>query len=134
MENKQMDTNTNKNPRQANDNNRRGPRNDGPRGGGKDGKRFGAKPKEYKEKLITINRVSKTTKGGRTMRFTALVVIGNGKGMVGFGTGKSLEIPDAIRKAINSAHKRLAKVNINLNNNEKDSKDANIEELNQKLI
>ena len=54
---------------------------------------------EFKEKLVAVNRVSKTVKGGRNMRFAALVVIGDGKGRVGCGIGKAVEIPEAARKA-----------------------------------
>ena len=54
---------------------------------------------EFQETVVTVRRVSKTVKGGRNMRFTALVVVGNGKGTVGFGTGKAKEVPDAIKKA-----------------------------------
>lgn len=60
-------------------------------------------PKEYEERVVTINRVSKTVKGGRRMKFSSLVVIGNGKGKYGFGTGKSTEVPDAIKKAVDAA-------------------------------
>lgn len=68
-----------------------------------------AKP-EFEERVVTINRVSKTVKGGRRLRFTALVVIGNGQGTVGFGTGKANEVPDAIKKALEKARKNLYKV------------------------
>ena len=62
---------------------------------------------EFKEKLVSINRVVKTVKGGRNFRFTALVVVGDGAGRVGAGMGKAAEIPEAIRKANESAKKRL---------------------------
>ena len=65
---------------------------------------------EFKETVVTVRRVSKTVKGGRNMRFTALVVVGNGKGTVGFGTGKAKEVPDAIKKALEAAKKNLYKV------------------------
>ena len=70
------------------------------------------KQSELEEKVVYINRVSKTAKGGRTGRFTALVVVGDGKGKVGVGTGKSLEIPEAIRKGSDEAKKSLVKVPI----------------------
>lgn len=64
------------------------------------------------ERLVTVNRVSKTVKGGRIFKFSALVVVGNGEGIVGFGIGKSGEVPDAIRKGIKDASKNLIKVSL----------------------
>ena len=70
------------------------------------------KDSELQERLVAINRVSKTVKGGRIMKFSALVVVGDGKGTVGFGIGKSSEVPDAIRKGIEDAKKNLMKVSL----------------------
>ena len=65
---------------------------------------------EMKEHVVAINRVSKTVKGGRIFKFAALVVVGDGKGSVGFGIGKSGEVPDAIRKGIEDAKKNMVKI------------------------
>ena len=65
---------------------------------------------EFKETVVALNRVSKTVTGGRIFKFAALVVVGDGKGTVGFGLGKASEVPDAIRKGIEDAKKNLIKI------------------------
>ena len=65
---------------------------------------------EFEERVVTINRVTKVVKGGRRFRFAALVVIGDKKGNVGFGTGKSQEVPEAIKKAVENAKKNMITV------------------------
>lgn len=64
------------------------------------------------EKVVAINRVSKTVKGGRVMKFSALVVVGDGKGTIGFGMGKAGEVPEAIRKGLEAAKKNMHKINM----------------------
>lgn len=65
------------------------------------------------EKLIEVNRVAKTVKGGRIMSFTALTVVGDGKGKIGFGRGKAREVPQAIQKALEAARRNMIKVDLN---------------------
>ncbi len=67
---------------------------------------------DLQERVVTINRVSKTVKGGRIFKFAALVVVGDGNGIIGFGLGKSGEVPDAIRKGIEDAKKNLFRVSL----------------------
>ena len=71
---------------------------------------FNADELDLKEKIVNINRVAKVVKGGRTFRFSVLVVVGDEDGHVGAGTGKAAEIPDAVRKAIDSAKKNMIEV------------------------
>lgn len=70
------------------------------------------KEQEFEERVVALNRVSKTVKGGRIFKFAALVVVGDGKGTIGFGMGKSGEVPDAIRKGCEAAKKNLIKVSL----------------------
>ena len=70
-------------------------------------------PKLYEERVVNIGRVTKVVKGGRRFSFSALVVVGDGKGKVGFGSGKASEVPDAIKKAIEDAKKNLIVVPMN---------------------
>ncbi len=70
---------------------------------------------EIKDKVVTIKRVTKTVKGGRNMRFTALVVVGDGNGHVGAGLGKAVEIPEAIRKGKEDAMKHIVEVALDEN-------------------
>ena len=74
--------------------------------------KYDANNSEYAEKVVALNRVAKTVKGGRIMKFAALVAVGNGDGIVGVGIGKSAEVPDAIRKGIEDAKKNLIKVSL----------------------
>ena len=67
---------------------------------------------ELTERVVAINRVSKTVKGGRISKFSALVVVGDGNGVIGFGMGKSGEVPDAIRKGIDAAKKNLIQISL----------------------
>ncbi len=67
---------------------------------------------QLKDQVIAINRVTKVVKGGKNLSFAALVVVGDGAGIVGYGSGKAREVPMAIRKGIESAKKRLTKVNV----------------------
>jgi len=78
----------------------------------KDFKKREPQKKLLEEKVISITRVTKVTKGGRHFRFAATMVVGDGKGLVGIGTGKSMEVPEAIKKGIQAANKNLVRVNI----------------------
>ena len=74
--------------------------------------RFEREPSEFVEKLVSLNRVSKTVQGGRVMKFAARMVVGDEKGRVGFGTGKAAEVPEAIRKGIEDAKKNMITVSL----------------------
>lgn len=68
---------------------------------------------EFQERLVAVNRVAKVVKGGRNFRFTALMVVGDGKGRIGIGQGKAAEIPEAIRKGVEDAKKNMKTVSLN---------------------
>jgi small subunit ribosomal protein S5 len=74
--------------------------------------RFDPSTLDLKEKLVTLNRVSKTVKGGRIARFTAIMIVGDENGRVGYGLGKAAEVPDAIRKGIEDAKKNMAEISL----------------------
>jgi len=73
-------------------------------------RKFNREVKEFEERVVQINRISKTVKGGRKMRFAAIVVVGDKKGRVGYGLGKANEVPDAIRKASETAKKNVKRI------------------------
>ena len=75
-------------------------------------RRFEKEPSEFKERLVSINRVAKVVKGGKNFRFTALMVVGNEKGKVGVGLGKAAEIPEAVRKGVEDAKRHMVDVPI----------------------
>ncbi len=75
--------------------------------------KFDASAVEMQEKVVSLNRVSKTVKGGRIMKFSALIVVGDGNGHVGVGLGKAAEVPEAIRKGIEDAKKNIVTVSLN---------------------
>ena len=72
--------------------------------------RFNNQEEELLNKLICVNRVTKVVKGGRTMRFAALIVVGDGQGSIGYGMGKANEVPEAIRKATAEAKRSMIKI------------------------
>ena len=78
----------------------------------RDNRRGREESSEYIEKLVSLNRVSKTVKGGRVMKFSALCVVGDGKGRVGFGLGKASEVSEAIRKGLEDAKKNICTVTL----------------------
>jgi len=75
-------------------------------------RKFDKEPSEFKERLVSINRVAKVVKGGKNFRFTALMVVGNEKGKVGVGLGKAAEIPEAVRKGVEDAKRHMVDVPI----------------------
>ncbi|MBO7676005.1 MAG: 30S ribosomal protein S5 [Erysipelotrichaceae bacterium] len=75
-------------------------------------RKFTKDVKEFEERVVQINRISKTVKGGRKMRFAAIVVVGDKKGRVGYGLGKANEVPDAIRKASETAKKNVTRIQL----------------------
>ena len=75
-------------------------------------RRFDREPSEFKERLVSINRVAKVVKGGKNFRFTALMVVGNESGKVGVGLGKAAEIPEAVRKGVEDAKRHMIEVPI----------------------
>ena len=75
-------------------------------------RKFDKEPSEFKERLVSINRVAKVVKGGKNFRFTALMVVGNEKGKVGVGLGKAAEIPEAVRKGVEDAKRHMIEVPI----------------------
>ena len=75
-------------------------------------KRFEKEPSEFKERLVSNNRVAKVVKGGKNFRFTALMVVGNENGKVGVGLGKAVEIPEAVRKGVEDAKRHMIEVPI----------------------
>jgi small subunit ribosomal protein S5 len=75
-------------------------------------RRYEREPSEFKERLVSINRVAKVVKGGKNFRFTALMVVGNEKGKVGVGLGKAAEIPEAVRKGVEDAKRHMIEVPI----------------------
>lgn len=95
--------------------NDRRPRGDRRGGSRRDNRRGGDRrnePKEFEDRVVFINRVSKTVKGGRRMKFTALVAIGDKKGRYGFAVGKAAEVPDAIKKAMEAAKKNIHNIHL----------------------
>lgn len=83
-----------------------------PRGRGNEAQRAEREESEFIDKLVHINRVAKVVKGGRRFAFAALVVVGDGKGRVGYGSGKAREVPEAIRKATEQAKRNMIKVSL----------------------
>ena len=71
-----------------------------------------ARPKQYEEVMVALRRVTKVTKGGRHFRFAATMAVGDGKGLIGIGTGKANEVPDAIKKGVQAATKNIVKISL----------------------